>query len=436
MSNGLHTASAHRVVVIGSGFGGLFGTRALRRAPVEVTVIDRTSHHLFQPLLYQVATGILSEGEIAPATREVLRRQRNARVILGEVTGIDLDRREVSSEVLDVKTVTPYDSLIVAAGSSHSYFGHDEFEEFAPGMKSIVDAMELRGRIFGAYEIAEVESDAAAKDAWLTFVVIGGGATGVEMAGQLEELSRRSLRHNFATFDPANTKVILIEAAGGLLTSYGEKLSLRVKRDLERLGVDVRLDTKVVGVDGDGVEVQTADGKTSRIHAKTKIWAAGVAASPLGGLLATASGAQTNRSGQLALAKDLSLPGHPEVFVVGDMMQLPGVPGVAQVAIQGGQFAAGQIKARLAGRPVAAEFRYHDKGQLATIARFKAIAAVGPLRVGGFPAWMLWLVVHLLYLVGFKNRVSVVMHWAVTFLGNGRSERTSTLREAGQDISV
>jgi NADH dehydrogenase len=324
----------------------------------------------------------------------------------------------------------------VAAGSSHSYFGHDKFEEFAPGMKSIADAMELRGRIFGAYEIAEVEADAAAKDAWLTFVVVGGGPTGVEMAGQLAELSHRSLRRNFATFDPAATKVILVEAAGGLLTSYGEKLSLRVKRDLERLGVDVRLDTMVVGVDVDGVEVRATDGSTSRIHAKTKIWAAGVAASSLGGLLATATGAQTNRSGQLALAPDLSLPGHPEAFVVGDMIQLPGVPGVAQVAIQGGQFAAGQIKARLAGRPVAAEFRYHDKGQLATIARFKAIAAVGPLRVSGFPAWLLWLVVHLLYLVGFKNRVSVVMHWAVTFLGNGRSERTSTLREAGQDISV
>jgi NADH dehydrogenase len=436
MSSQTGTAAAHRVVVIGSGFGGLFATKAMRRAPVQVTVIDRTSHHLFQPLLYQVATGILSEGEIAPATREVLRRQPNARVILGEVTDIDLGARQVTSEVLGETTVTGYDSLIVAAGSSHSYFGNDAFAEFAPGMKSIADAMELRGRIFGAYEIAEVEPDPLARDSWLTFVVIGGGPTGVEMAGQLAELSRHSLKRNFAMFDPADTKVILVEAGSGVLTSYGEKLSKRVKRDLERLGVDVQLDAKVIGVDTDGVDVQSSEGHTRRIRAKTRIWAAGVSASPLGGLLATAAGAQLNRSGQLAVQPDCSLPGHPEVFVVGDMMQLEGVAGVAQVAIQGGRFAAGQIIARLHGRPVKQEFRYHDKGMLATISRFKAIASIGPLKLSGLVAWVLWLVVHLFYIVGFKNRLSVVMHWAVTFLGNGRAERTSTLRESGRDAVV
>ncbi|MBP2708451.1 NAD(P)/FAD-dependent oxidoreductase [Microbispora sp. RL4-1S] len=425
----------HRVVVIGSGFGGLFATKALRRAPVQVTLIDRNSYHLFQPLLYQVATGILSQGEIAPPIREILRAQRNVQVLLGEVTSIDLGARTVTSQVLGTTTVTPYDSLIVAAGSGQSYFGNDRFAEFAPGMKSVEDALRLRSLIFAAYEMAELEPDDRARAPWLSFVVVGGGPTGVEMAGQLAELSRHSLKNNFRRFDPADAKVVLVEATGGVLTGYGPRLSGRARRDLERLGVEVRVDAPVVGVDADGVDVMGPDGVRGRITAKTKIWAAGVSVSPLGDLLARASGAERNRAGQLAVLPDCTLPGHPEVFVVGDMMRLGEVSGLAQVAIQSGEFAAAKIRARLAGKPGPAAYRYRDKGMLATIARFRAIAAIGPLRLSGFSAWVLWLAVHLFYLVGFKNRVTVVLHWAVTFLTNGRSERTSTAPGAARPPS-
>lgn len=417
-------------MVIGSGFGGLFATKELRRAPVQITLIDRANHHLFQPLLYQLTTGILSEGEIAPPTREVLRHQKNVRVVVGEVTGIDLAARTVSSQVLGRTHVTPYDSLIVAAGSGQSYFGNDDFADFAPGMKSIDDALRLRSRIFGAYELAELETDDAARAALLTFVVVGGGPTGVEMAGQLAELSRRGLRGEFRSFDPAQARVILVEAGPALLGGYGPALSDKTRRALERLGVEVRLDTRVVGVDAAGVDVVEPDGRTARFEAATKVWAAGVAASPLGGLLADAAGIETNRSGQLAVEPDLSLPGHPEVFVVGDMMKLPGKAAVAQVAIQGGRFAARRIAGRLRGRPGPETFHYRDKGMLAMISRFRAVASIGPVRSAGFAAWVLWLGVHLMYLVGFRNRLSVLMHWTVSFLGRGRSERTATLRQA------
>jgi NADH:ubiquinone reductase (H+-translocating) len=425
VSGGPAVPRAHRIVVIGSGFGGLFATKALNRKPVEVTVIDRTSHHLFQPLLYQVATGILSEGEIAPPIRDILKRQRNARVLLGNVTAIDLDARTVTSTAADITTVTEYDSLIVAAGAGQSYFGNDEFAEFAPGMKSVDDALRLRGEIFGAFELAELERDPERRSAWMTFVVVGGGPTGVEMAGQLAELSRHSLKRNFTNIDPAQARVIMVEAASGVVANFGDKLSTRTARDLGRLGIDVRTDTKVIGIDADGVDVVDHTGARQRIVARTKIWAAGVSASALGGPLATATGAPQNRSGQIAVLPDCTLPGHPEVFVIGDMMQLENTPGVAQVAIQGGRFAARRIVDRLRGKPSDETFRYHDKGMLATIARFRAIAAIGRLRVTGFPAWVLWLGVHLFYIVGFKNRLTVLLHWTVTFLGNARSERTA-----------
>ncbi len=431
MTSETEATAPHRVVVIGSGFGGLFATQALRRAPVQVTLIDRTNHHLFQPLLYQVATGILSTGEIAPPIREILRKQRNARVVLGEVTTIDLDARTVTTTLLGGTRVTPYDSLIVAAGSGQSYFGNDQFAAFAPSMKSIDDALELRARIFGAYEVAELERDERTRAALLTFVVVGGGPTGVEMAGQLAELSHRGLRREFRAFDPADSRVVLVEAGPALLGGFGDKLSVKTHRALEKLGVEVRLNTKVVSVDAAGVDLVDPDQSPERIQAATKVWAAGVSPSPLGGLLAEATGAARNRSGQLAVGPDLTLPGHPEVFVVGDMMQLPGKPGVAQVAIQGGRFAAGRITDRLRGRPQTKAFHYRDKGMLATISRFRAVASIGRLEVSGFPAWILWLVVHLFYIIGFRNRISVVMHWTISFLGRGRSERTATLRQSG-----
>ncbi len=418
-------AEPHRVVVIGSGFGGLFAARAMNHRGVSVTVIDRTPHHLFQPLLYQVATGILSEGEITPPTREILRLQSNARVMVGEVTAIDLDARVVTSHSGAVTTTTPYDSLVVAAGSTHSYFGNPEFAQHAPGMKSIDDALRLRGRIYGAFETAELLTDPAERLPWLTFVVVGAGPTGVEMAGQLIELSRRSLDRNFRSFDPASARVVLLEAGPAVLSTFGPSLSRRTLASLERLGVEVRLDTPVVGVDELGVVVRSPSGSgTERIEARTKIWAAGVRASPLGGLLAEATDTTRNRAGQLDVLPDCSLRGHPEVFVVGDMMKM-GVPAVAQVAIQSGQFVARQIIARVEGRPSTATFRYRDKGSLATISRFRAVASIGRLRLSGTPAWLLWLFVHLFYLVCFKNRVLVLIHWGISFLGRGRLERTA-----------
>jgi len=417
----------HRVVVIGSGFGGLFGTKALKRSDVDVTMIAKTTHHLFQPLLYQVATGILSEGEIAPPTREVLAGQRNARVLLGEVTDIDLTHQTVTSHVLGRETVTPYDSLLVAAGSSQSYFGNDEFADFAPGMKSIDDALELRGRIFGAFELAELGALRGENvDPLLTFVVVGAGPTGVEMAGQIAELSRRTLRRDFRAINSRNARVILVDAAGQVLPPFGAKLGAKTARQLEKLGVEVMLGAMVTDVDEDGIEVKLKDGTVQRVEAVTKMWAAGVQANGLSRTLSEQTGAPLDRAGRIAVNSDLTLPGHPEVFVVGDMIDLDHLPGVAQVAIQGAKYAAKAIDRRLAGKPPQKPFKYFDKGSMATISRFRAVALVGNLRLTGFVAWLMWLVVHLFYLTGFKNRITAVLHWATSFVGRGRSERTAT----------
>jgi NADH dehydrogenase len=434
-----------RVVIVGSGFGGLFAARALRNAPVDVTLIGKTAHHLFQPLLYQVATGILSEGEIAPATREILRRQKNARVVLGEVTRIDLAARTVTSEVLGRVNVHPYDELIVAAGAGQSYFGNDHFAEFAPGMKSIDDALELRGRIFGAFELAELATDQEEIDRLMTFVVVGAGPTGVEMAGQIAELAHRTLRRDFRTIDPTTARIILLDAAPTVLPAFGEKLGGRARRHLNDIGVEVQLGAMVTSVDADGLEIKDAEGQTRRIPAATKVWAAGVQASPLGRQLAEQSGAEIDRAGRINVQRDLTLPGHPEVHVVGDMMALAKLPGVAQVAIQGGRYAADAIKRRIAGREPAQPFRYRDKGNMATISRFSAVADIKGLKFEGFVAWVLWLIVHLFYIIGFKSRVTTVLHWAVSFLGRGRSQRVATqqqvfgrlaLEEAGPNFST
>lgn len=416
----------HRVVVIGSGFGGLFGTKALKRADVEVTVIAKTTHHLFQPLLYQVATGILSQGEIAPPTREILADQANARVILGEVTDIDLERRLVTSQVLGRETVTGYDSLIVAAGAGQSYFGNDQFAEFAPGMKSIDDALELRGRIFGAFELAELADSEEEVERLLTFVVVGAGPTGVEMAGQIAELAHRTLRKDFRRINSRHARVMLVDAASQVLPPFGKKLGEKTQQDLERRGVEVRLGLMVTDLDEFGLVVKAKDGSVERIEAATKVWAAGVQGSSLAGTLAEQSGAPLDRAGRIGVNPDLTLPGHPEVFVVGDMINLDNLPGVAQVAIQTAKYAAKEIRCRLDGRPPQAPFSYFDKGSMATISRFRAVAMVGRLRLSGFIAWLMWLVVHLVYLTGFKNRLSALGHWFVSFIGNGRSERVAT----------
>ena len=411
-----------RVVIIGSGFGGLFAAQALKRADVEITLVAKTTHHLFQPLLYQVATGILSEGEIAPATREILRRQKNARVILGEVTGIDVAARTVTSQLLDRTTLTSYDELIVAAGAGQSYFGKDHFAKHAPGMKSIDDALELRGRIFGAFELAELAEDPAEIDRLLTFVVVGAGPTGVEMAGQITELARRALPGDFRRIDPRTARVVLVDFADQVLGSFGERLSDKAAKHLREIGVEVQLGTMVVDVTREGIEVTGADGTHRFVPSFCKIWAAGVSASPLARLLAEQTGAEVDRAGRVKVLPDLTLPGHPEVHVVGDMAALDNLPGVAQVAIQGGRYSAKMIKKGPSGKP----FSYHDKGSMATVSRFHAVASVGRFRLSGFLAWLAWLAVHIVYIVGFKHRVTTVLHWLISFLGRGRSERVAT----------
>jgi NADH dehydrogenase len=418
--------SIHRVVIVGSGFGGLAAAKALRRAPADVTLIDRTNHHLFQPLLYQMATGVLAEGDIAPPTRDILRRHANTSVLLGEVVDIDLEAHEVTLETVGRSARVGYDSLIVAAGAGQSYFGHEEFGLHAPGMKTIDDALELRGRIFGAFELAELKREESERDAWLTIAVVGAGPTGVELAGQIAELSRRALKRNFRRFNPAQARVILLDAGDTVLPSFPEPLRRRAQRDLERLGIEIVLAARVTGVDEDGLDLVRPDGSTGRIEARTKVWAAGVKASALGARLGEQSGAAVDPSGRVVVLADCTLPGHPEVFVVGDLMSLNHLSGVAEVAMQSGRHAARTIVRRLRGDDPTCEFRYRDLGTMATISRFRAVAWFGPVRLGGPVAWLLWLVIHLAFLTGFKNRVATLASWTVAFLGRGRPERTIT----------
>ena len=418
----------HRVVIVGGGFAGLAAVKALRRAPVDVTIVDRQTHHLFQPLLYQVATGVLSQGSVAPPLRDVLRRQRNAEVVLAEVGDIDLERRTVRCSLLDATWDLPYDSLIVAAGAAQSYFGRDEFAVHAPGMKTIDDALEVRGRIFGAFELAELEADPERRAAWLTFVVVGGGPTGVEMAGQIAELSRHSLRSNFRRIDTADARIVLLDGAPRILPSFDERLARRAAEKLASMGVEIRTGTRVTGLDAAGVELQTADG-VDRLDAMTKIWSAGVQASPLGSSLAAESDAATTPTGRVPVEADCTLPGHPEVFVVGDLMALGNLPGLAEVAIQSGRHAAGEIRRRLDGDANPRPFRYRDLGSLAAVSRFYAIGERRGVRVSGVVGWLFWLVVHLAFLTGFKNRVSALFDWIISFFGRSRPERTITAQQ-------
>jgi NADH:ubiquinone reductase (H+-translocating) len=417
---------AHRVAIVGGGFGGLFAAKALRGADVDLTLIDRTNHHLFQPLLYQVATGILSEGSVAPPLRDILRRQKNTQVVLGEVVGLDLGTHRLTVEMHGHQSEVEYDSLIVAAGADQSYFGHSEFAHDAPGMKTIDHALELRGRIFGALELAEQEEDPETQARLTTFVVVGAGPTGVELAGQLAELTRHSLRGNFRRIDPAAARVILLDAAPAVLPTFPASLQRRAAEDLRGMDVEIRTGARVTGVDADGIETDSDDPQVRRIEAATKIWAAGVEASPLGRLLADAARVEVDSDGRVKVESDLTLPGHPEVFVIGDLMSLKGIPGVAQAAIQSGRHAAHTITHRLDGDSSARPFAYRERGTLATISRFRAIGSIGRIRLAGFPAWLLWLAVHLLWLTGFKNRVLVLAHWTIAFLGRGRAERTIT----------
>jgi NADH:ubiquinone reductase (H+-translocating) len=416
----------HHVVIIGAGFGGLFAAKALRRVPVRVTLIDRTNHHLFQPLLYQVATGILSEGQIAPATRDIFKRYNSMRIVLGEVERIDLEARQITATELDHQVSIDYDSLIVAGGAVTSYFGHDDYRAAACGMKSLDDALYLRGQIFGAFERAEAEPDEATRRDLMTFVVVGGGPTGVEMAGQLKELSSRALRRNYRRIDPQQTRVVLVEGGDALVSTMGARLSKMTRRDLTKMGVEVHLGAMVTGMDDRCVTITRSDGSTEEIPAVTKIWAAGTSASPLGALLIGQKDIPRDRSGRVKVSPDCSIPGYPEAFVVGDLMALDDLPGVAEVAMQSGAHAAHTIRRRLRGNDAMRPFRYHDLGTLAAISRFRAVAKIGPLRIGGFIGWLLWLVVHVTFLTGFKNRVGALARWVISFVGRGRYERALT----------
>jgi NADH dehydrogenase len=429
---GATATDRHRVVIIGSGFGGLTAAKALKRADVDIKMIAKTTHHLFQPLLYQVATGIISSGEIAPPTRMILRNQKNAQVLLGEATHVDLRNKTVTSELLGHTYVTPFDSLIIAAGAGQSYFGNDHFAEFAPGMKSIDDALELRSRILGAFEQAERSSDPARREKLLTFTVVGAGPTGVEMAGQIAELADHTLKGAFRHIDSTTARVILLDALPAVLAPMGEKLGKKAQARLEKMGVEIQLGAMVTDVDRNGITVKDSDGTIRRIESATKVWSAGVSASPLGRDLAAQSDVEIDRAGRVKVLPDLTVPGHPDVFVVGDMAAVEGVPGMAQGAIQGGKYAAKAIKAELKGaNPSEREpFQYFDKGSMATVSRFSAVAKIGPLEFGGFIAWLAWLVLHLVYLVGFRRKITTLLSWTVTFLSTARGNLTITEQQA------
>ncbi|OBK77542.1 NAD(P)/FAD-dependent oxidoreductase [Mycobacterium sp. 1165178.9] len=422
--------SRHHVVIIGSGFGGLNAARALRRADVDVTLISKTTTHLFQPLLYQVATGILSEGDIAPTTRLILRRQKNVRVLWGEVSEIDLTAKTVTSHLMGMETVTPFDSLIVAAGAQQSYFGNDQYAAFAPGMKSVDDALELRARILGAFEAAEVATDPAERQRRLTFVVVGAGPTGVELAGEIVQLAERTLAGAFRTITPSECRVILLDAAPAVLPPMGPKLGCKAQRRLEKMDVEIQLNAMVTAVDYMGITVKEKDVGERRIECACKVWAAGVQASSLGAMLAEQSdGTETDRAGRVIVEPDLSIKGHPYVFVVGDLMSVPDVPGMAQGAIQGAHYVTKLIKQAVKGQDDPTNrkpFKYFDKGSMALISRYSAVAKVGKLEFGGFIAWLAWLGLHLYYLVGHRNRIAAMFSWGISFLGRTRGQMAIT----------
>ncbi|MGC1275670.1 MAG: NAD(P)/FAD-dependent oxidoreductase [Planctomycetaceae bacterium] len=422
----VETKPRHRVVIIGGGFGGLNAASAFRRADVDVTLVDRRNFHLFQPLLYQVATGALSPAHIAAPLRSVLRRQKNCTVILGEVVDFD----PPAGKVILADGELPYDSLIVAAGSTHSYFGHDEWAPLAPGLKTIEDATEMRRRILFAFERAERETDPELRKAWMTFVVVGGGPTGVELAGALSEISRHTLRYDFRHIDPSEAHLMLVDAGDRVISQFPSDLSERAEYDLNRLRVEVRKHTYVTNVE-EGVVTLTRDDANERIACRTVLWAAGVQASPLARKLGEAVAAEVDRAGRIKVLSDCTVPGHPEIFAIGDMAQCPGpdgtiLPGVAPVAMQQATFAANIIKARLAGTAPPDVFHYHDRGILATIGRSKAVAQIGRWKFKGTIAWLMWLFIHVMQLVQFASRIAVLFQWAYSYFTYDRTARLIT----------
>jgi NADH dehydrogenase len=434
-----------RVVVVGGGFGGLQAVRGLRRAPFDVTLVDRQNFHLFQPLLYQVATGALSPDEIAAPLRTVLKRQKNVRVVLGEVRGFDLDRRCVVVDGLangDKGLALPYETLIVAGGSRYSYFGHDDWRPFALEIKSVESALAVRRRIFTAFEAAEIEQDPNRRDAWLTFVVAGGGPTGVEMAGQIAELARDTLARDFRSVDPRRARILLVEASDRLLATFPPRLSTRAARTLARLGVTVLLDTSIVGLDDESAVCKGPNDESAQVATRTIVWAAGVAACELAGTLAAASGATLDRTGRVAVGPDLTIPGHPDVIALGDMVSVHDAagndvafPGLASTAMQQGRYAAQAVRTRARGEP-SSPFRFVDKGQLATIGRAHAVAEVKGVQASGMFGWLIWLSVHIFYLTGLQSRLLVLTRWAFRFVTRGRGATLITGESASKAEGV
>jgi NADH dehydrogenase len=417
----------HRVVIVGGGFGGLQAALQLKNADVEVTLVDRRNFHLFQPLAYQVATGALAAGEVCYPLRAIFRGEERVRVMLAEATGFDLDARTVALRTAAGEETIGYDTLIVGGGSKYNYFGHPEWQEHAAELKTLEGALHIRAQILRAFETAELATDEAERARLLTFVVVGAGPTGVEMAGQIAEIARDT-RRDFRTIDTSTTRVLLVEAGDRVLAAFTPKLSKRAAKSLESLGVTPLVDHMVTGIDADGVVTKNG-GAEERVRAGTIIWAAGVLASGLSGALAEASGAETDKVGRILVEPDLTLPRHPEVLAIGDMVQVRGqdpLPGVAPVAMQMGRYAAKLIRARLRAKELG-PFKYKDKGNLATIGRARAVAELPPrVRVSGFVAWALWLGIHLFYLVGFQNRLLVFIRWGISFATHGRGTRLIT----------
>jgi NADH dehydrogenase len=421
-----------RVVIVGGGFAGLFAARALRRAAVQVTLIDRAEHHLFQPLLYQCATGILSEGKIAAPLRAILSKNQNVAFVLAEVTGIDAGRRQVQAMRPGGQTTAfGYDYLIVAAGVEQSYFGHDEYARYAPGMKTIEDALVIRRRVFGAFEMAESATDMAERRRWLTFALVGAGPTGVELAGQIREVATKTLRAEYRQIKSEDARVLLFDGGAAPLAPFGPKLSAKASRTLDKLGVEQHMHSIVTQIDGTGLSVRAEDGSQTRYDAGTILWTAGIAAPSVATAVAQATGAKQDRAGRIEVGTDLSIPGHPEIMITGDVMSLNKLPGVAEVAMQTGLYAGRRIRHEVAGRAAAKPFRYYDLGSAAYLSRGRAVVSVGRLQFGGFPGWVVWLFIHIGFMTGYRNRFGALLSWWFAFTRGLRRERTFTTKQVG-----
>jgi NADH dehydrogenase len=419
---------SRRVVIVGGGFAGLFAARALGRMPVQVTLIDRAEHHLFQPMLYQCATGILSPGKIAAPLRELLKRHRNVEFVIGEATGIDAKRRRVlARRPLAGQIELGYDYLILAAGVRQSYFGHDEYATIAPGMKTIEDAMKIRRRVFGAFEMAESEDDPAVRARWLTFALVGAGPTGVELAGQIREVATKTLRREYRRIKPEDARVLLFDGGSAPLAAFGPRLSALAARDLGKLGVELHMGSIVTHVDRHGLDVKDHDGKVTRYDTWNVLWTAGVEAPSLAGAVAKATGADQDRAGRIVVGDDLTIPGHPEILVTGDMMSLDKLPGVAEVAMQTGLYAGRKVGHLARGQTFDKPFSYHDLGSAAYICRGKAVVSAFKMHFGGFAGWWVWLFIHIGFLTGYRNRVGAVLSWWFAFTRDIRRERTFTI---------